>query len=158
MPLFFFAFIRATADNGVKIAFNGFYLFGGGIIPTATRTSDRGRKTERQRATATRERNATPRTAHFFGSSRLFLGLVVFSAGWNGSNAIQAIFDGFTAHGLKTRNGSRTRHGFPISHRKRSRAGATTEITQTVNRFVNKKSPTISRAYLLGNCRGNLSY
>jgi hypothetical protein len=29
LPLFLFAFIRATADNGVKIASNGFYLFWG---------------------------------------------------------------------------------------------------------------------------------
>ena len=88
-PLFFCLSCKAQ-----KIAFNGFYLFGGGIIPTATR-----------------ERNATPRTAQFFGYSRRFLGSVVFSAGWNGSKRLQAIFDGFTVDGLKARNGSRTRSG-----------------------------------------------
>jgi hypothetical protein len=83
--------------QGSNFASNGFLLFGGGIIPTATRTSDRGRKTERQTATATSERNATPRTAQNFAPSRRFLGSVVLSAGWNGSKRIQAIFDGFTA-------------------------------------------------------------
>jgi hypothetical protein len=101
--------------QGSNFASNGFSLFEGGIIPTATRTSDRGRKTERERATATRESNATPRTAQFFGASRRFLGSAVFSAGWNGSKRLQAIFYGFTAHGLKAPNGSRTRQGFPTS-------------------------------------------
>jgi hypothetical protein len=87
--------------QGSNFAFNGFYLFGGGIIPTATRTSDRAQNFKSQTATATSERNATQPTAHFFGSSRRFLGSVVFSAGWNGKRAIQAIFDG-----LKAPNGS----------------------------------------------------
>jgi hypothetical protein len=105
-PLFFLPILK-----GSNFACIDFSLFGGGIIPTATRTRDRGRKSERQRATATRESTAKPRAAQFFAPSRRFLGSVVLSAGWNGSNAIQAIFDGFTAHGLKARNGSRTRHG-----------------------------------------------
>jgi hypothetical protein len=87
-------FFFLSIPQGSNFAFNGFLLFGGGIIPTATRTSDRERKIKREMATATRERNATPRTVQNFGYSRHFLGSVVFSAGWNGSNALQAIFDG----------------------------------------------------------------
>jgi hypothetical protein len=79
-----FSFIFLDSLQGLNFAFNGFYILGGGIIPTATRTRNRGQNFKRESATATRERNATPRTAQFFGSSRLFLGSVVFSAGWNG--------------------------------------------------------------------------
>jgi hypothetical protein len=41
------------AYNGVKIAFNGFFPFGGILIRVKAQTSDRCRKTRRQRATPT---------------------------------------------------------------------------------------------------------
>lgn len=111
-----FSFIFSDSLQGSKIAFNGFYLFGGILQRRERKRLTEGKKSKRERATATSERNATPRTAQFFGASRLFLGSVVLSAGWNGKRAIQAIFHGFTAHGLKARQ------GFPTSHRKRSRS------------------------------------
>ena len=51
-----FSFVFSDSLQGSNFAFNGFNAFRGGIIPTATRTSDRGRKSARERATATRAR------------------------------------------------------------------------------------------------------
>ena len=87
----------------------GFFFSG---VELYQRKRERATEGEKQSDRGQRQRgNATPRTAQFFGASRLFLGSVVFSAGWNGSKRTQAIFDGFTAHGLKAANGSRTRRG-----------------------------------------------
>ena len=120
MPLFLFAFIGATADNGAKIAFNGFNAFRGRIISPKAQTRHRKRKNATQSQTRHDRKRTAPRTAHFFGYSRLFLGSVVFSAGRNGLKRIQAIFDGFTSHGLKAPNGSRTRQGSPQAEHGRS--------------------------------------
>ena len=144
-----FSFIFSDSLQGSKIVFNGFYLFGGSLTRARARNVNRARKSRRERATATRERNATPRTAQNFGSSRHFLGSVVLLAGCNGSKQIQAIFHGFTAHGLKARNGSRTPRGSPKAEQGRSDNQKITE---------RKKIPHNFATILSGNCRGNLSY
>ena len=101
------------------------------------KSSERG---QRQRANATQHRARLKISA--------FLGF--FSAWWYSrrverQKANTRDFYGFAAHGLKARNGSRTRQGSPKADRKRSRAGATTENTHTVNHLVNLSENQIPR-------------
>jgi hypothetical protein len=70
---FLFAFIRATADNGAKIAFNGFYLF-------REWNYTNGNENARQRAkNGARERNGNERNTDNTAHSSIFRGFSAFS-------------------------------------------------------------------------------
>ena len=74
----------------------------------------------------------------------------------NEENTITAKINGFTAHGLQAPNGSRTNRT-PQADQERQPKTRRPSTELSTSRST-KKSPTISRAYLSGNCRGNLSY
>ena len=114
MPLFFFP-CRDHGERGARATTRNFaicalFAFWGHSHICESTNGSHGEKIGARTASATTTNTATPRTAHFFGASRRFLGSVVLSAGCNGSNALKAIFNGFTAHGLKAQNCSRARH------------------------------------------------
>jgi hypothetical protein len=129
--------------KGSNFAFNGFYLFGGGIIPTRSQTRDRTQHFKRERATATRARarhvpqarkNATQGT-----KTRNPYQLHPRTA----QRPPRAKNHGFTAHGLKARNGSRTRR--TVGGLARSRNAQTAHQTQTASGAGQERQPKTPR-------------
>lgn len=124
MPLFFLH-CRDHGERGARAETRNFALYAlfslwGYSHICESANGSHGAKIGARTARAATANTETPRTAQFLRPSRIFLGSVVLSAGWNGSKRLQAIFGGFTAHGLKARNGSRTRQGSPKAEQGRS--------------------------------------